>query len=511
MDPAVTSMQAARAAVADATTGLVMRPVVGVSLGQMLMARVLEIRQGEVDLALAGRRITAQTQLPMLQGESVQLQVTSASDRQVGLRLMAPSPTAEGQSGTTAFPGIPPTTARALTAAVATLPTALRPAPGDLPALGQRAVAVGVQTPAQAAAFVRLAAAGLPTTPAAVAGLAQLIEGPPLGRSLADITAAARPPAPGGQPAPSFAAAPPPSGTPTPPGGNAPAALPGAPTGTAAPGAEARAPATAAPSPPGQTVVSGTPAGTPPAPPPGAPAAAKAIAPDAPAGTAVRAASAPPATLLALSDLVDTVAERAVRGDAHHLREAIRDLGHGLEQRLLARDQVDQTVRSLLLAVGRDPEVPAATARLADRTADAVAAQQLAPATVDPSANTAYLQIPLPGGQSAEIHVTRDGGDGHEDADRVSGTRIAFLLTMSSLGPLMVDATVADDGVEAVVRAHNAEVDAFLTERAGELADALGNALGIEGGARVQVRSGGAPAPSRLLAGPPSTGLDVQA
>ncbi|MCB0930708.1 MAG: hypothetical protein KDB71_02255, partial [Mycobacterium sp.] len=96
MDPAVTSMQAARAAVADATTGLVMRPVVGVSLGQMLMARVLEIRQGEVDLALAGRRITAQTQLPMLQGESVQLQVTSASDRQVGLRLMAPSPTAEG-------------------------------------------------------------------------------------------------------------------------------------------------------------------------------------------------------------------------------------------------------------------------------------------------------------------------------------------------------------------------------------------------------------------------------
>ena len=161
MDPAVTSMQAARAAVADATTGLVMRPVVGVSLGQMLMARVLEIRQGEVDLALAGRRITAQTQLPMLQGESVQLQVTSASDRQVGLRLMAPSSTAEGRSGTTAFPGIPPTTARALTAAVATLPTALRPTPGDLPALGQRAVAAGVQTPAQAAAFVRLAAAGL--------------------------------------------------------------------------------------------------------------------------------------------------------------------------------------------------------------------------------------------------------------------------------------------------------------------------------------------------------------
>ena len=145
------------------------------------------------------------------------------------------------------------------------------------------------------------------------------------------------------------------------------------------------------------------------------------------------------------------------------------------------------------------------------RDADAVAAQQLAPATVDPSANTAYLQIPLPGGQSAEIHVTRDGGDGHEDADRVSSTRIAFLLTMSSLGPLMVDATVADDGVEAVVRAHNADVDAFLTERADELADALGNALGIEGGARVQVRSGGAPAPSRLLAGPPSTGLDVQA
>ena len=57
------------------------------------------------------------------------------------------------------------------------------------------------------------------------------------------------------------------------------------------------------------------------------------------------------------------------------------------------------------LAAAEDASPQVATAAL--RTADALAAQNLAPpaltAQTDPSNMGAYLQIPLPGGQTAEV------------------------------------------------------------------------------------------------------------
>lgn len=519
MDAALTVQAAVRAALQTAGSDqLVMRPVMQVSLGQLLAARVVGAGlDGQVELAVAGQRVVAQTEVPLEPGQRVRLQVSQADDARITLRIVPDAPgTARG--GAPSLPGLPPAAARALMAALSELPPGQRPDPSALTSLAGRAVAAGVQTPAQADAFVRLAAAGLPTTPAAVAGLAELAEGPQLGRALVMVAEGLR--AQAQAPAPAQAAVPGPPG-------QAPA-QPGA-------GATAQSPAQPAA---GQAPAPGVPIGnagghlaTPPAP-GAAPAAplfagppAQAAAPQAPAGPAGGQPPAPapaaaptppplPANLAALTALVEDIARRAVGGDGRGVRRAVADLGHGQESRLRAGEAPEQTLRSLLLGIAADPETPQATARLAERTADALAAQSLVPPTTtpaaDPSAQGAYLQIPLPGGQSAEVRVMPDQEGGGHGGEGGRGTRIAFLLTMSSLGQMVVEATVGPNGTDAVVRSASEPVREYLAGRTAELADALSRAGG-ERPARVGVDRMPAGEGNRMLPGPPPSGLDISA
>lgn len=532
MDAAQTVQAAVRAATqAAGGQQLLMRPVMEVTLGQMLAARVIgEAIDGQVELALAGRRVVVQSQVPLEPGQQVRLQVAQADDARIALRIIPDETPARG--GAPALPGLPPAAARALMAALAELPAAQRPDPAALTSLAGRAVAAGVQTPAQADAFVRLAAAGLPTTPAAVAGLAELAEGPQLGRALTMIADALRaqgqpaPAAAGGQPQP---AAPGQPATTTP--GKPATAAPGPPAGAVtgqplpsgapvSPGMPATpAPIPAAPgSPAGQQPAPGsqspaTPGQPPPAPgaPPGAqPAVQQGQAPPAPATT-----QQVPASLGAFTALVEDIARRAAGGDPKGLRRAIADLGHGQEARLRAGEAPDASLRSLLLGIASDPETPQPAARLAERTADALAAQALAPSAAapatDPSAQGAYLQVPLPGGQTAEVRVMPDHEGGGPGGEGGRSTRIAFLLTMSSLGQMVVEATVGAHGTDAVVRSSNETVREFLKGRTADLADALERAGGGERPVRVGVDRMAPGAQRRVLPGPPASGLDLSA
>jgi hypothetical protein len=87
---------------------------------------------------------------------------------------------------------------------------------------------------------------------------------------------------------------------------------------------------------------------------------------------------------------------------------------------------------------------------------------------------------------------------------------VAFLLTMSALGPLVVEAAVGPGGTDALVRAGSAEVRAFLAGRTEELAEALERATPGDRGSHVAVEAL-AGAPRGLLPGPPAGGLDVSA
>ncbi|MFN8121868.1 MAG: hypothetical protein U0237_05510 [Thermoleophilia bacterium] len=222
-----------------------------------------------------------------------------------------------------------------------------------------------------------------------------------------------------------------------------------------------------------------------------------------------------PANLAALTALVDDIARRAVGGDPKGVRRAVADLGHGQEARLRAGEAPDGSLRSLLLGIAADPDTPPATARLAERTADALAAQSLVPPsalpTADPATQGAYLQVPLPGGQSAEVRVMPDQDGGGPGGEGGRGTRIAFLLTMSSLGQMVVEATVGPHGTDAVVRSASEPVREFLAGRTGELADALSRAAGDERPARVGVDRMPAGGGNRMLPGPPASGLDISA
>ncbi|MFN8109589.1 MAG: hypothetical protein U0Y82_07050 [Thermoleophilia bacterium] len=216
----------------------------------------------------------------------------------------------------------------------------------------------------------------------------------------------------------------------------------------------------------------------------------------------------------ALADAVDRVAHRAVDGTPDGVRRAVADLGHGMERRLHAGEPVEHNVRSLLLAVAQDPATPAHAARLAERTADALAAQALAPGAAQagpPTPPGAYLQVPLPGGQNAEVQVLPDA----EKRDGASGeprtTRVAFLLNLSSLGQLVVDATVGPGGTDATVRAASEPARAFLAGRAEQLAGALSASAPGGVAARVAVERSTAGEPARLLPAPPATGLDRSA
>ncbi len=212
----------------------------------------------------------------------------------------------------------------------------------------------------------------------------------------------------------------------------------------------------------------------------------------------------------------------AADGSAVALRRALADLGVGLEHRLNGGEAPDRApLRALLHALADHPGVDQSLARAAAGAADGIAAQPLAGAALpppaaagaqaavaDPSAqNGAYLQLPLPGGGTAEVRVHPDGGGGgREGGDRPR--TIAFLLHLSALGPVMIEATAGPAGVDATVRATGEAARAFLGGRAAELAESLRR---TSQSASVSVEPMAGPPPERLLEPPPSSGLDVSA
>jgi hypothetical protein len=465
--------------------------VLGVAEGQVLAARVIAASGGQVELALAGGVLTAASDLPMEPGATVRLQVAQTAADRVTLRLVpealpggATVPVPAGPAVALAQAGVP-------SGAAASLLTALADAGVDVPpgaptaALAARAAAAGVATPAQAAAFARLEAAGLPATRASVAGLAQLIEGAPLGRTLtalADALAAR-------------------TGTP------APVHAPG---GIPLPQADPRS--TSIPPDPLRSF------DQPPATVPGAgPKAAPAAGSEEGSPQSLRTLAT------ALAAVTGDVAADATEGSAVALRRALADLGVGLEHRLHAGETPDRApLRALLHALADHPAVDVSLARAAAGAADGIVAQalagaalpvpaapaQAAAATADPSAqNGAYLQIPLPGGGTAEVRVQPDGGgEGRDGGDRPR--KVAFLLHLSALGAVMIEATAGPAGVDATVRTAGEAARAFLGERAGELGESLRR---TSRQASVSVERMSGPPPERLLEPPPSSGLDTSA
>lgn len=519
--------QAAPLRGAGALPDIVLRPIVPVNVGQMLAARVVAASEGTLELAVAGTRITAQSDLPLAAGDTVRLAVAEAGPETVRLRVVPDLPTAASPATTAAASaaadeavrpeGMPASTARAVMTTLAQLGASAGADPAARSALLARAQAAGVQTPAQGAAFARLLTAGLPTTPAAVQGLAALTEGPMLGQSLALIGGSASPVTSTTPGAPTSVA----GGTVPVPTGPVPAGPPSTPPpASVSPGTAATAvgeppaapgPGTAAPA-PSAAAPSATPT-TPPAAP--QTLSSSHAAPSAtPANPAAAAAPALPGT--ALADLVRQVASDAVSGDAERVRQAVTTLGHGTEAHLRAGTAPPaDTVRGALLQMATDTVTARHTALAADRTADALAAQNLAgPALapqIDPSQQGAYMQMPLPGGQTAEVRVMPDEGRGGDDGRSGGGTtRVAFLLHMSALGPVMVEATVGPAGVDAVVKAQSPSVRTFLESQASELAEGLARVR--PDGARTRVSVDRlTPPPPRLLPGPPASGLDVAA
>ncbi len=494
-----------------------------VAPGQALMARVVESGRGQVELALAGGRVRAATSLPLEAGQTLRLLVTAAGPDRVVLRPAAAAPPPPNA-------GLPAAAAAAL---AASLPGGTDTA--TLVRLAGEARSAGVSTPGAASAFARLTAAGLPVSPAAVAGLATLVEGAPLGQALAALVSslpesgrgasAGAPaatsmvvPTPSPLAAPTLAATAPAQAVgigPVPIAGGA-AAAPGLPSSAPAAGTGAGALAPA-PAPAQASVAVGVAAApiAPGSPGPAAPVPTPAGATPAPTAPATPAAD--PALAELVRQLVATVSARAVSGDGAHVARAATELGHGLEARL-ARDPSSPDglpLRAALMALANDPDTAPALARQAAGLADAIAAQALAGALPrpgdDPGAGQgAYLQLPLPGGDTVEVHVNPDA---EQDGDAAGGPRrLAFLLHLSALGPIMVEAVVGTGGggAEAVIRAQSPEASGFLATRTGDLARGLREA-GLADDARVRVEPTPRPVPERLVDPPPSTGLDLTA
>lgn len=516
--PATASTSRAGATVPSG--GIVAAPTLFVSEGQVLAARVLAAQAGQVDLSIAGGRISARSNLPLAAGEALRLVVAEATSQRIVLRE-APGP-ATGTAQPTALTnaGLSTAAARALLASVAEVNTAPR-SPGEAAALGARAVAAGVGTPAEAAAFARLSAADLPTTRATVAGMAQLSEGPPLGRALALVTTLAaqilnegRAAAPTGTP--------PAAGAPTTPSASAPG-----------PGATPNAPAPAAPPTPtttGPLPQSATPASPAPAsaatggaavaatPPPTDAARSAAPVPPAPAAGASASSAAPPPASpdTALADLVrglrsavDSVARAAVTGEAASVERAVRELGPALARQATPQDP--PSVRALLMAIAAHPAADPALARAATVAADAIGAQALA-APAQPAASSdagAYLQLPLPDGGTAEVRVLPDREDDGGGAEGERPRRVAFLLHLSALGTVMIDAASSDEGVDAVVRIGDPAAQRFAAGHAAELERDLRRAGASR--ARVAIEPLSNEADARPLPPPPASGLDLSA
>jgi len=488
-----------------------------VTQGQALAARVIAVQAGMVELALAGGLVTAASDLPLEPGQTLRLIVAEAGTDRVSLRIApetsaqttaqagAPSPQI-GPADALARAGVPASAASALLAALAEQGAEL-PTGAAATALAARAADAGVGTPSEAAAFARLVVAGLPTGQTAVAGLAQLMEGAPLGRALTTVLDAAVATV-AAQTAEATAAGDPPgllAGMPGAPRPGAPAAAGvGAAAialfGETAPAAGGAAPPGAAPA---------TPPGTPPT-----------------APTTPMAHAQPLAGLVAShADLARSIEAGSVDGHSQALRHALADLGVGLEARLAAGSPPDRApLRALLLALAEHPGTDASLARAAAGLSDALTAQSLVgPAlaastaggsggaggqAADASAqNGAYLQLPLPGGGTAEVRVSPDGGrEGTEGGDRPR--KLAFLLHLSALGPVMIEASAGAAAVDATIRVGSDEVRRFLGTQAGELAEALRRSAPA---ASVSVERLAGPPPERLVAPPPSSGLDLSA
>jgi hypothetical protein len=470
------------------------RPVIVVTEGQVLAARVIAAEGGRIELAVAGGRVLAQTELALTVGQTVQLEVTEAAGNHVTLRVVPTAAEAVPEM-TVASPGmkLPLGVAQVLAAALdgaeitvaAQLPAGAATAAAEAPetVLARAAIAAGVQTPAQAVAFTRLAAAGLPTTPAAVAGFAQLTEGLPLGRAIATLLDAMAP-----RPAvvtadPKAAALPLPTGAPAP-----------LPNGTIAPAPVVVTTPVAVPS-----EVDGLPH--------------SAAAPVGAGTVPVPVPTSAPALLDAIRVLTARIAGLAVDADPVALRKAIAEMGHGLERKLANGSQrtEEPSLRTLLVALAAAEDASPQVATAALRTADALAAQNLAPpaltAQTEPSNMGAYLQIPLPGGQTAEVRINPDG-QGEGGGGATGPRKLAFLLHMTSLGALMIEATVGPRGVDATVKAQSTGARAFLKTQMGELEEALERAH--PGAVRVGLERLREAAP-RLVPPPPSSALDLQA
>jgi hypothetical protein len=224
--------------------------------------------------------------------------------------------------------------------------------------------------------------------------------------------------------------------------------------------------------------------------------------------TALTDATRVPADLArALAAAADEVATGAVAGEGETLRRAVALLGAERGQ----PGGRELPVRATLQAIASHPATDAPLARAAAATADAIAAQPLAaltPATpaADPGATGAYLQVPLPGGATAELRVGPDGDDGEGRGGAPRPRRIAFLLHLSALGTVAIDALAGPDGVDASVRATGDAARAFLAARAPELVRSLAEA-GVPASVGVRAIEGAPPA--RLAAPPPSGGLDL--
>jgi hypothetical protein len=453
----------ARTAAPPATVTLPVGALLLVAPGQELAARVLSAEPGRAELALAGRRLSARTDVPLAPGQTVALVVAEAGPDRVVLRLAGvPGPPAAPEEPLRAA-GLAPHAARALIATAAESGAA-PPTAGEARALAARALAAGVASPAEAVAFARLEGAGLPATPGAVHGLAALLDGPPLGRALEAVLLGAR--------------------------ADATAARPVASSVTPAEVAAGPAPASTAPDPV-------------PGPPPGP-----------------RAADTGAGGLAAtLARIAGEVAAGAVGGDPIALRATLAALGHPAASEAPGGPARD-SVRTRLYALAAHPAVAPTVARDAERLAHAIGAQGLAGAALPPPPEAGpapapgqaglYLQLPLPGGQTAEVRVQPDG-DAGGPAGVASARRIAFLLHLSALGPLVVEAAVGPRGADAVVRTSSPEAQAFVAQRADDLRAALRRRGEPSSPVRVTVERLAGPPPSRLLAPPPATGLDLRA
>jgi hypothetical protein len=553
--------------------------------GRELAARVLAAGpDGRVELAVAGGRLSARSDVPLEAGQTLALVAEGSRDEALVLRLV--SVAAEARSEVPEAAPLPASIARVLAAAGAEVEGA--PAPAQAPPAAQaptaaRAAEAGVRTPAQAAAFARLDAAGLPTTEAAVRGLAALVEDAPVGRALAAILAALgegeggesatwrQGAAPGGpstpvagsqpavasgvaagetpkwHPAPSIGTDP--DGavghTPAAPSGAGPETPnwqsvrnpsrtdPGAPEwqGTSSPTGldhgmsnwQPRSLSSATDpgranwhNPPAPNAMTPEAANWQPLPTTNANATERSNAHTPPAPNGISPSGDPLADIAStLAKLVAKVADHAASGDPDAIRRAVATLGHGAEARLSEGRPPQEGVRGALLALAGHPAAEEALARTAERLADAIGAQALAapslptaPPPGTPAAETgAYLQLPLPGGQTVEVRVDPDAAGGAGDATRPR--RLAFLLHMSALGPVLVEATAGPAGVEATVKVVSDPARTFCADRAPDLASAL-EAVGAPR-ARVGVERMGGPAPTRLLPPPPASGLDVSA